>query len=148
MFEIKLMQIEHLKDVYKISKEQFDKGSWSLSQFTDEMIDCSREAYIIELNKKTIAFLNLMFTPDEVSILNLAVLKEFKRKGFGKKLMLFAIERAKEKKISKITLEVDAENSVAINLYTKLGFKKTRVRKKYYNNGNDCVEMQFILNKR
>ena len=39
------------------------------------------------------------------------------------------------------TLEVNVENTPAIKLYEKFGFKNLGIRKKYYNNTTDAYIM-------
>jgi [ribosomal protein S18]-alanine N-acetyltransferase len=41
----------------------------------------------------------------------------------------------------KILLEVRASNAAAIALYEALGFERFNVRKRYYDDGEDGVEM-------
>lgn len=68
--------------------------------------------------------------------------KDFRGKGFGKKLLNEIIVAAKEKlKPKNIYLEVLAPNKVAISLYKKLGFKQvarlkswSKYRNKYVDN--------------
>lgn len=63
---------------------------------------------------------------------------------FGKKLLENLINEAKSK-ASLITLEVNTENEIAINLYKKYGFKNLGKRKKYYNNTFDAYIMTKYL---
>ena len=52
-----------------------------------------------------------------------------------------AYEVMREKAITDISLEVKYDNITAYNLYKKLGFKTRRVRKGYYADGQNCLEM-------
>jgi ribosomal protein S18 acetylase RimI-like enzyme len=54
------------------------------------------------------------------------IVKDFRRKGLGEKLLLESIAFLKEKQISNFMLEVLENNTPAIQLYTKHGFRKTR----------------------
>lgn len=56
---------------------------------------------------------------------DIAVLKEFRGKGVGRKLLEKVIETAKERGYCKVTLEVREDNTNAMKLYTNLGFKET-----------------------
>lgn len=64
--------------------------------------------------------------------------------AFGKKLLESLINEAKTKS-SLITLEVNTENEIAINLYKKYGFETLGKRKKYYNNTYDAYIMTKYL---
>ena len=43
--------------------------------------------------------------------------------------------------VKSFTLEVNVNNTPAINLYEKFGFKNLGIRKKYYNNATDAIIM-------
>jgi ribosomal-protein-alanine N-acetyltransferase len=52
------------------------------------------------------------------------------------------LQRAKENKAAGITLEVRKSNIAARNLYKKLGFKDSGIRKGYYaDTGEDAIIM-------
>jgi ribosomal protein S18 acetylase RimI-like enzyme len=57
-----------------------------------------------------------------INVHDVVILKEFRGKGLGKKLMEEIIEIAKERKYCKITLEVLDNNINAKKLYQSLGF--------------------------
>ena len=54
------------------------------------------------------------------------------RKGIGSKLLEYALEDIKKNKCTVVSLEVEEENTPAINLYLKHGFSKQSIRKNYY----------------
>ena len=58
--------------------------------------------------------------------------------------MEYLINRAKEKQLVNITLEVKKDNYQAINLYHKYKFIEVGSRKGYYN-GIDAILMELIL---
>ncbi|MHA6533548.1 GNAT family N-acetyltransferase [Paenibacillus sp. BAC0078] len=62
---------------------------------------------------------------DEYHIGTLAILPESRGTGIGSKLIDFAEEKARLSNYDKLSLTVRQENSRAINLYEKLGFKIT-----------------------
>ncbi len=72
-------------------------------------------------------------------IVSIAVLPEFRRRGIGTALMIEAMKRLKEVYgASEAYLEVRVSNEAAIRLYEKLGFKKIRVLRRYYLDGEDA----------
>ena len=54
--------------------------------------------------------------------------------GIGKKLLIFSEEEMYFRLIRKIRLEVSINNTPAINLYEKSGFRKISILKNYYKN--------------
>jgi ribosomal-protein-alanine N-acetyltransferase len=75
-------------------------------------------------------------------IISIAVLPEYRRKGIGKSLMIEVMRRIKEFYNAKeVYLEVRISNEIAIKLYERLGFKKVRVLRLYYADGEDAYLM-------
>lgn len=62
--------------------------------------------------------------PDDVGYLGIGILKEYRHKGLGMKLMTTAINEAKKRGFHEIRLEVRASNVNAIRTYRRLGFVK------------------------
>lgn len=69
---------------------------------------------------------------NDIFWLGICVLPAFSGKGYGKNMMNALIERAKELKLTSITLTVDRQNTVAIKLYEQFNFKIETVHKNYY----------------
>jgi ribosomal-protein-alanine N-acetyltransferase len=79
---------------------------------------------------------------DEAHVTNIAVDPDFRRLGFGRRLMLFVMKEALKKGVCTMTLEVRASNLAAIHLYEQLNFKQEGVRKGYYqDDGEDAIIM-------
>ncbi len=53
----------------------------------------------------------------------IAILPEYTRKGYGRKLIEEVFEYSKKEEMKKICLEVEKTNEEALNFYRKLGFK-------------------------
>lgn len=87
-----------------------------LSVLKNHILTC-----LLYLNDRPIGYGHLD-CEDGIIWLGIAVIDEMKGKGFGKVLMEYLIEFAKENKIKKIRLSVDQNNLLAIILYKKFGF--------------------------
>jgi len=85
-------------------------------------------------NKELVGYSFLFNIYDEIHINNIAVKTNYQNKGLGKKLLDYIIKYSKRNKFRLITLEVRPSNSTAVNLYSKSGFKKMRIRRDYYSN--------------
>lgn len=63
---------------------------------------------------------------------NLAVLPEYRGKGLGKLLLQHMMQLAEDKQCSGVLLQVNVNNSRAIEIYRKMGFETVRLLKGYY----------------
>ncbi|PCN50791.1 ribosomal-protein-alanine N-acetyltransferase [Candidatus Geothermarchaeota archaeon ex4572_27] len=79
-------------------------------------------------------------------VVSIAVLPEYRKRGIGTSLLKEAIKALKERwGCQDVYLEVRISNTPAINLYKKLGFTISYVRRGYYRDGEDAYEMSLKL---
>lgn len=97
--------------------------------------------FILFQKNKIIGFLNIFEIYDKIEIVNINIKDEYQGKGYSKLLMDKLITYSNNHNIKNITLEVNSNNSIAINLYKKYEFKEVAIRKKYYN-GIDGILME------
>jgi ribosomal-protein-alanine N-acetyltransferase len=68
-------------------------------------------------------------------ILSMVVKPEYRRKGFGKRLVMFAMDYLR----SNLWLEVRSKNHGAVNFYKKLGMKTIGTVPNYYGNDDALI---------
>lgn len=78
---------------------------------------------------------------ESAEIARLAVSESFRKRGIGKALVGGFSRLVKSRGAEKILLEVRASNMPAQTLYLGVGFTPFKVRKGYYVNGEDALEM-------
>tara|TARA_Y100000588_G_scaffold133049_1_gene145892 strand:- start:9115 stop:9801 length:687 start_codon:yes stop_codon:yes gene_type:complete len=81
---------------------------------------------------RVVGFLGAWYVFDEMHIVSVGVLSQYRRRGVGELLLIGAVTQALASQVSSITLEVRASNNAALNLYYKYKFRELGVRKKYY----------------
>jgi ribosomal-protein-alanine N-acetyltransferase len=133
-----------IDEVYNIECQAF-KTPWSKSQFEEEINSKFAKYFCLKIDGKIVGYIGIWQVLDEGHITNVAVLKNYRKNGFGKKLIDKLIEYAKENKLIFLTLEVRITNIPAINLYEKCGFVKVGIRKNYYENSTDAILMTLEL---
>ncbi|MBQ7924100.1 MAG: ribosomal protein S18-alanine N-acetyltransferase [Clostridia bacterium] len=82
---------------------------------------------------------------EESELLKIAVAPNARKQGVGEQLLAAFCTEAKTLGAEKMFLEVRESNVPALRLYQKSGFTPTRVRKRYYENGENAVEMVKTL---
>lgn len=91
-------------------------------------------------------FIEFHQVSDFADVHDVYVAVEFRSQGYGSKLMKKFLAEMKGRGIIEVTLEVRVDNTCAIGLYEKFGFKYMSVRKGYYN-GVDGMLMRLELRK-
>ena len=82
---------------------------------------------------------------EDAEVLRIAVLERFRGQKIGGAILDRFFECVKAKGAQKTFLEVRASNLSAIGLYESRGFLQGRVREKYYENGENAIEMHKQL---
>lgn len=82
---------------------------------------------------------------DELTILDVAVVPAHRRAGHGRALVVEALRAARVEGGRLALLEVRVGNAPARALYRTMGFEESRVRRGYYADGEDGVEMHATL---
>jgi [ribosomal protein S18]-alanine N-acetyltransferase len=78
---------------------------------------------------------------DAVELLDLATRPQDLRRGGARRLLEHLIERARASGANAFCLELRRSNTAAMALYESLSFEVTRLRRNYYADGEDAVEM-------
>lgn len=134
--------LEKIKD--NLSKD-FD-NFWDYEILKEELNSLTSK-YIVakKSNNIIVGFAGIKIILDEAEIMNIVTKKEERHQGIGKLLLNEIIKISKENNIYLINLEVNAKNTIAINLYKKYNFKEVGLRKKYYNGQDDAILMTLKI---
>jgi len=74
----------------------------------------------------------------EFEIENIFIRRSRRKKGYALQMLDYLSNKNPERNL---ILEVSVLNLGAVSCYLKAGFKKNRVRKNYYQDGSDALEM-------
>lgn len=140
--EIIFADERHISDIVNIENECFERP-WSEKSVESFVAGKNNVTLLCVENGCIAGYAGMMKVPDEGQITNIAVLPEFRKKGFGDALVSKLKEYCESHNLLFMTLEVRVSNTPAIRLYEKHGFKRTGLRKKYYGGTEDAVLMTF-----
>ena len=140
---IERMQSDDLKQVMKIEKEAFS-DPWHVSFFKRQLHPRKKhmQLFVARLSDKVIGYIVFYLNFGEAHIMNIAVAKEYRRRGVGKHLFTYAFDIIKTNAAHVIFLEVAQNNNPALQLYRQFGFEVFGKRKRYYRNGGDAYVMR------
>jgi [ribosomal protein S18]-alanine N-acetyltransferase len=130
----------------QIIEQEASVFPWSHDAIAHELSNPRGLNFIAQDDGQTICgFVFSSIVADEISIHNIATHPKFQRRGIARRLLETTIERARERGAANAYLEVRSKNSRAIDLYQKLGFTVTSIRKKYYSGDHDDA---LLMHKR
>lgn len=113
---------------------------WEEASHTDAYYLIARD---VDRDNLIVAYAGCWVLANEGHITNVAVDPDYQGQGLGRRLMNELTSRAKALGVDSMTLEVRPSNTVAINLYTSLGFRSVGQRPKYYTNPVEAAEIMW-----
>ena len=82
------------------------------------------ELVYFEENSKKIGSLLVVYTEDTAFFYSVEILKDYRRKGYGRLMVNNALIRCKNKGFKRVSLQTEESNDVAIHLYETYGFER------------------------
>jgi ribosomal-protein-alanine N-acetyltransferase len=146
-FSLRPATIDDLPKVLEIER-RFIPVPWTEENFLAEMHKPYSEFLVMtddETDEVIAGYIVYWTLFDECQILDVVVDLPFRGMGVAQLLMRRAVQRATQQNIRRMVLEVRKSNLPAIQLYQKLAFAITQVRKAFYSNGEDAYQMCLPL---
>ena len=135
--------------ISRIEQDRYGPDSWSQNQVREEIagIGGTRWYATAVADGAVAGYVGLFLAPPDADIQTLTVAREHSRRGIGRLLLTEAVAAAKEHGCQRIFLEVRADNEAALGLYRSFGFDRLGVRRAYYADGGDAVNMRLRLSE-
>ncbi len=142
--EICKWEKDYNAEILAIEKECFI-DPWSI-EMLDSCFDFNNfYGLVAKDNGKIVGYIGTASNEWDTEILNVAVTKEYRRRGIAKLLLGKIIEEMKLLKKENVFLEVRRSNLSAQSLYFKMGFVQLGIRAKYYQNTEDALILGLKL---
>ena len=125
------MKATDIEAVVLIEGESFSEP-WSQAAFVQEMVNDRAHYLVIEEDDKIIGYGGFWQILDEGHFTNLAIVPEYRNRGFGSKIITAMLNYARTIEITSVTLEVREHNENALRAYKALGFHIEAKRSHYY----------------
>jgi ribosomal-protein-alanine N-acetyltransferase len=127
---IRAMTHDDIAQVSDIERRSYD-FPWSHGVFRDCLF-AGYECVVIERDRLVCGYGILSVAAGEAHILNLCVDPNFRKHGFGERILNEILVRASRAEVREILLEVRPSNEAALALYRKKGFHHIAERPAYY----------------
>ncbi len=115
---------------------------WTERMWQEQFNERGFFGFCAEENGEIIGFVcgSLLFEDGE--LLKIGVKSERRGNGVGGALLDAFLEKIQSEGGARVFLEVRESNAPALRLYESRGFVKTRVRQRYYADGENALEMK------
>lgn len=134
----KLLLKDKIDSLCAFQQANFPDG-WNKNQLESAFKSDNFFVLTCLLEEEIIGFISYSITSESADILDIAVKKDMREQKIGSALLEKCLQNLISKGVKECFLEVRLSNGPAIGLYTKFGFNKISVRKKYYDDGEDAI---------
>lgn len=118
---------------------------WSERLFSDDLAEPGHIWWVAHDEGELIGYAGGVFAGGEVQVSNVAVAEGRRREGIAGRLLARVTYDGQMLGAITSSLEVDADNAPAQNLYAKLGYHEVGRRPNYYGQGHDALIMEARL---
>jgi len=116
------------------------RSPWSKTALLGELRNEVANYLVMEQDGVICGYAGMWVLFEEAHMTNVAIMKEHRQAGRGRRLMLAMMELAMQKGAEKMTLEVREGNLIAQHLYKTLDFEQNGRRPRYYSDtGEDAL---------
>lgn len=141
------MKETDLDEVLAIEEASYPRP-WTRDHFLDELRSALAFPQVaLDGDGKVAGYICPVLLLDEAHILNVAVRRDIRSHGLGGLLVDTVISECRKRGASFVGLEVRVSNVSALTLYGRLGFIETGRRPRYYENGEEAILMEYIIDQ-
>ncbi|MEM3731253.1 MAG: ribosomal protein S18-alanine N-acetyltransferase [Candidatus Bathyarchaeia archaeon] len=137
---IEKASIRDLEKLYEIEIKCFEKEAFTKQQIHSLLANYNSIGLVAKINSEIVGFIIGMIYPERDSlighIITLDVSPLHRRKGIAERLLQEIEGLFKENNVKTCCLEVREDNTAALNLYRKLGYRRVGRLKNYYGDAN------------
>jgi ribosomal-protein-alanine N-acetyltransferase len=134
----------HIDDVLPLEQDLFVDDRWTARTYWSELAQLDTRHYLVAVeDDAVVGYAGLCDYPDEAFVQTIAVARRAQGAGLGARLLQALLDEAARRRQRRVLLEVRGDNDRAIALYERFGFRRTGVRRGYYQpSGRDAVVME------
>ncbi|MGH8193185.1 MAG: ribosomal protein S18-alanine N-acetyltransferase [Woeseiaceae bacterium] len=140
---------DDLSMVSDIERRAYD-FPWSHGVFRDCLL-AGYNCIVLERDEQVAGYAILSIAAGEAHVLNLCVDPDYRRLGYGDRLLDEILRRAVLAGVKEVFLEVRPSNVHALSLYRKKGFRQIANRRAYYqakDGREDAAVLSLVLKAR
>lgn len=144
--ELKDVDLELLKKIVVIEEEAFE-GNGNVDLWILKALIRYGKVFVLEEAGEIVSIAEYMQVMDkkEVFLYGLSTRKRYRHKGWAKKIMKESEEYLKKCGYEVISLTVDPNNDIAIDMYKKLGFEIKEFQENEYGMGVHRYLMKKVI---
>lgn len=140
---IRKVSLDDIDKLLELEKLCFSTEAYSKEEYIELLSAKTTLGFKVVINDHLAGF--ILGNRKTGVIYTLNVHPSLRRRGVGTLLVRTLIKELKKSGCHKVVLQVRTDNTPAINLYKKLGFSITSIKRNYYGPNMDAFQMVKLL---
>jgi ribosomal-protein-alanine N-acetyltransferase len=139
----------HIDALMPFEHVMFGTDAWPAESYAAELADTDLRHYLAVESEagELLGWGGVMVIGESAEILTIGVVPTARRHGLATELLHSLLAEARRRGARECFLEVREDNDAARAFYDREGFRRTRLRRGYYDSGRaNAVEMYLGLN--
>ena len=128
--QIRAMRPSDLQAVAEVELASY-QFPWNIGIFRDCLL-AGYQSLVLDIDGNVSGYCIMSIAAGEAHLLNICIHPSCQRLGYGRRLLVEGLARARELGVETVFLEVRPSNDAAIMLYRSLGFRLIGRRPSYY----------------
>jgi ribosomal-protein-alanine N-acetyltransferase len=139
--EIRKFRWAELDRIERIEKASFGKDAYDRNLFAELFHRCG-DLFLVGVRRGAVCgYMVTCVKGERAEVVSIAVDPAARGRGAGSALMKSALLRLRRRRVARLVLMVKVNNEAARAFYSKYGFEKVRIVRKYYEDGSDGLLM-------
>jgi ribosomal-protein-alanine N-acetyltransferase len=143
---IRLFRLSDLDRILEIEHASFGKDAYDRNLFADFSHKCGDLFLVAARGRNVCGYMVTCTGGKRAELVSVAVDPEQRGKGIASALMDSTLRRLRRRGVVRFALTVKVSNQAAIRFYESYGFHKSRVIRRYYEDGADGWRMAKCAN--
>ena len=137
--------LRHLPRVLRIERASFGREAWPRSLFLEYYRECREGFLVAKLGGRIAGYILICMARRGAEIDSIAVHPDYRRCGVADALMDHSLRALAAAGVRRVELMVRPDNTAGLRLYRSWGFRRARLVRGYYEDGEDGVLMVRAL---
>ena len=144
-YTVRPLRLSDLDRILEIELASFGKDAYDRNLFADFFHNCGGLFLVALWGTRICGYMVSCIGQNRAELVSIAVDPPARGKGAASVMMESTIRRLRRREVPRLFLMVRSSNAAARAFYEKYGFRRLRVARQYYEDGEDGVLMSKDL---
>lgn len=141
---IRKAKIDDIPSLVRLEELVFEQSLGESFLYDEFLLNPFAHYFVYEKENKVVGYIGFRVIDDQSEMMNFCVDPAYHRQKIGSAIMDYSLEFLKDKHVKTCLLEVRVSNEPAKKFYETYGFKKSHIRKNYYENEDAYVYIKEV----